>query len=261
MTRKTNVGLVEWAYQFLGQSYWYGTCVYDCSKSLLSRKSKQYPTHYKENRLKQYNADIAAKKKCADCIGLIKGYYWTRDDGTMKYGLDGRPDKGANSMFKAAKVKGAISDMPEIPGLLLYSPGHAGVYVGDGWAIEARGFAYGIVKTRVSERKWESWYQCPYIDYVDEGFELLPNEEIRDTGEPAEPQFGTRLLKYTKGDTMLVGDDVRNVQLRLAELGYSPGKIDGVFGSHTTVAVMLFQRDNGLSMDGIVGPKTRLKLQ
>ena len=27
MTTKTNMGLVQWALQWVGQRYWYGTCV------------------------------------------------------------------------------------------------------------------------------------------------------------------------------------------------------------------------------------------
>ena len=106
MTIKTNLGLVAWALQWVGQKYWYGTCCYDCSTSLLNQKTQQYPSHYTSSRMPQYKADIAAKKKCCDCVGLIKGYYWAREDGTQKYGLDGRPDKGAEGMFSAAKVKG-----------------------------------------------------------------------------------------------------------------------------------------------------------
>ena len=94
MTFKTNLGLVEWAKAWLGQAYWFGTCCYACTESLLQRKAKQYPKSYAENRMSRYRADIVAGKKCADCIGLIKGYYWTRDDGTQVYGLDGRPDQG-----------------------------------------------------------------------------------------------------------------------------------------------------------------------
>ena len=54
--------------------------VYKCSESLRSRKAKQYPTHYKDSRTARYKDDIAKKKICADCVGLIKGYNWVRPD-------------------------------------------------------------------------------------------------------------------------------------------------------------------------------------
>lgn len=46
-------------------------------------------------------------------------------------------------------------------------------------------------------------------------------------------------------------------QQRLADLGYDPGPIDGLSGSFTRRAVMDFQRDNSLTVDGILGPRTK----
>lgn len=48
------------------------------------------------------------------------------------------------------------------------------------------------------------------------------------------------------------------VQRRLAALGYSVGAYgaDGVFGAATRQAVISFQRDHGLSADGIIGKNT-----
>lgn len=59
-----------------------------------------------------------------------------------------------------------------------------------------------------------------------------------------------------------ISEDVRKVQSRLIELGYSCGNCgaDGIFGNGTYNAVIAFQKANGLSTDGIVGPKTWEKL-
>jgi hypothetical protein len=54
----------------------------------------------------------------------------------------------------------------------------------------------------------------------------------------------------------ITGEDVRMVQSRLTDLGYDPGPIDGIFGPRTDAAVRAYQRDNGLTIDGIVGPIT-----
>lgn len=48
----------------------------------------------------------------------------------------------------------------------------------------------------------------------------------------------------------------KRIQQRLKELGYYKGSIDGILGSQSTSAIRKFQRDYGLSVDGIVGPKT-----
>lgn len=53
------------------------------------------------------------------------------------------------------------------------------------------------------------------------------------------------------------GDEVIALQERLQALGYYSGEIDGRFGTGTTAAVKLFQQENGLEVDGIVGADTR----
>lgn len=63
--------------------------------------------------------------------------------------------------------------------------------------------------------------------------------------------FGERILK--NGDE---GADVAILQRKLKELSYYNGVIDGLYGKGTTNAVKLFQRDNGLMTDGIVGDET-----
>ena len=52
------------------------------------------------------------------------------------------------------------------------------------------------------------------------------------------------------------GERVALIQQRLKEWGYYSGKVDGVFGRGTYNAVVRFQRQNGLSVDGQVGKKT-----
>lgn len=54
----------------------------------------------------------------------------------------------------------------------------------------------------------------------------------------------------------LSGDDVLTLQERLLELGYDAGRPNGVFGTQTEAALRNFQRDYGLTVDGICGPAT-----
>lgn len=60
-----------------------------------------------------------------------------------------------------------------------------------------------------------------------------------------------------KGDK---GNDVRDLQQLLNDLGYDTNGIDGDFGSGTLSAVKQFQRDEGLGADGIVGSNTWARL-
>ena len=52
------------------------------------------------------------------------------------------------------------------------------------------------------------------------------------------------------------GAAVIQLQRRLIALRYDVGPVDGVFGSQTFHGVVAFQKVNGLSRDGIVGPRT-----
>ncbi len=63
-------------------------------------------------------------------------------------------------------------------------------------------------------------------------------------------QFPSTVRRGSKGDA------VKGLQNALWSRGYDPGPIDGIFGSGTENAVMGFQSDNGLAVDGIAGPMT-----
>ena len=52
------------------------------------------------------------------------------------------------------------------------------------------------------------------------------------------------------------GEDVKTAQETLKQLGFHPGPLDGVFGNKSEKAVILFQEENNLYADGIVGPTT-----
>ena len=49
---------------------------------------------------------------------------------------------------------------------------------------------------------------------------------------------------------------VRTVQTKLKNWGYYTGTVDGIYGAKTAAAVRYFQRKNGLTQDGVVGPQT-----
>lgn len=63
----------------------------------------------------------------------------------------------------------------------------------------------------------------------------------------------------------MTGPQVEMLQLALLRAGYNikgnNNGIDGIFGNSTYLAVREFQKDNGLSVDGIVGPATWKKLR
>ncbi len=59
---------------------------------------------------------------------------------------------------------------------------------------------------------------------------------------------------YHKGSR---GPKVAGIQYVLKQKGYFHAKITGYYGPITKHAVMAFQRDHGLAVDGVVGPSTK----
>lgn len=165
----------------IGQPYWYGTHLNPCTDSLLDRKRTQFPDWYTDDRLPTFRAQIAAHNVCSDCVGMIKGYAWTNGGvgvlesiGTgnpihQDYQSNGCPDLSANDMYEWAVSQGAehgaISTLPEIPGIVVHKNGHCGVYIGNGHIIEFRGYGAGCQQTNVSSRDFTAWYKLPFINY------------------------------------------------------------------------------------------------
>lgn len=248
--------LVKFCKSMVGQPYWYGTVVYPCTESRLKAKAKQYPTHYAESRMSKYRQDIADHKVSMDCVGMIKGFFWTNGGQgvtdyinggasyTNKYGANGCPDKSANGMLDWCKSKGCewgtIATLPDVIGIPVYMPGHVGVYIGNGEVIEARGFNYGVVKTKLKNRAWKHWAYLPstLIEY--------PNEVPK--------VLGCRVLKLTS--PLMQGADVTDLQTRLNAIGYDCGKADGEFGKKTETGVIAFQKAVGIEVDGKFGKES-----
>ena len=58
---------------------------------------------------------------------------------------------------------------------------------------------------------------------------------------------------YKRGST---GSVVSEIQQKLKDWGYYSAEVDGVYGSRTEEAVLLFQQKNGLAADGKAGAET-----
>ena len=53
---------------------------------------------------------------------------------------------------------------------------------------------------------------------------------------------------------------IATTQLKLKELGYEVGKVDGIYGKNTAAAIKAFQKNNGLTEDGYAGKDTINKM-
>ena len=168
-----------------------------------------------------------------DCSGLFVKF--ALEHGIFKH------DMTANDLYNAVEQKIPVTDV-QVGDFVFYGDDtrktHIGYAIDSEYAIEARGTAYGVVKTLLSERPWKYAVRPDWW----EGIEPLP-------------KVLTRTLYYVQGNLMR-GEDVRAVQKELNERGYSVGSADGVFGKKTDTAVKKFQGDNNLIVDGVVGKKT-----
>lgn len=225
--------------------YWYGTYGNKCTQSLYNSKKNQYPKHYTAARASGYEKDIKAGKTCADCVGMIKSFFWTGGEfgTTPKYATNHCPDTNADGMLKLCIETGPIKTIPDEPGLVVWKSGHIGVYVGGGYTVEMKGFDYDCQRNKVSKGPWTKWGR-------------LPKSMITYTGETCDPTP----QGLSRGDH---GSAVTAMQQAL--LAWDPKCLpkwgaDGDFGSETEKAVMAFQKAMGLPETGVYDEATRKAL-
>ena len=117
-----------------------------------------------------------------DCIGLIKAILWGWDATTGTYGgavykSNSVPDANPNTFFKKyCTDRGAIST-DIVPGSMLWSDGHAAIYIGHGLAIESTqksgNIRYvhpngcGTEIKNVPNRTFEKWGTISFVSYQD----------------------------------------------------------------------------------------------
>ena len=78
----------------------------------------------------------------------------------------------------------------------------------------------------------------------------IPANVMAVTPDPAAPTPDPVLRTGSRGQ------EVKDLQSRLYQLGYYSDEIDGQFGGKTKTAVIDFQRANGLDADGMAGTET-----
>ena len=188
--------------------------------------------------------------RVADCSGLFS-WAFKQLGGTIYHGSDTMYRKYC--VNKGELSKGKRTDRGTLkPGTAVFvwngsTYSHVGLYAGDGIVIEAMSTLKGVTTTKVTAGKWTHWGEMAGIDYVNAG-----NEELRIKNEELEVTLPPTIRRGSKGDA------VKECQALLEKHGYSVGSygIDGDFGKDTLAAVRAFQKDHGLKVDGICGPRT-----
>lgn len=126
---------------------------------------------------------------------------------------------------------------------------HVGLYIGNNIVIEAKGTVNGVVTSNLTDEKWTFYGELKGVDYGEP-------QQVSAPAPTTEPVLPT-LRKGSKGEY------VQLLQTKLMMLGYDLGSygVDGDFGTKTQAAVKAFQKDRGLSADGVVGAKTWAELE
>ena len=159
---------------------------------MTAENKKRYTQNHDYNkaaaRVKMINA-ASADTFGFDCVNLIKGILWGwSGDASRRYGgaayptaaavaAGACPDVSADGMIKICKE--VSTDFSRIvPGAAVWLPGHIGVYIGDGLAVECTPkWRNKVQVTAVSNigtkagynaRKWTKWGKIPYIRYEEE---------------------------------------------------------------------------------------------
>lgn len=176
---------------------------------------------------------------------------------------------GANSQWTktAWENKGKIDTLPDVPGVILYHSNangrmtHTGVYVGNGYAVEAKEAKAGVVKTLVKNRSWTHWAVLPGVLSGEMVNSTTPPKEPQETpSEAQKPATTAEVIDMTTLRNGSKGTQVKVLQWLLNLNGFDAGKVDGIFGSNTLKALKAFQKAKGLEADGVAGKKTWTKI-
>lgn len=129
-----------------------------------------------------------------DCSGLIKAILWgwsgdsSKVYGGAAYTSDGVPDLSADQIIK--KCTDVSEDFSKIQiGEAVWMPGHIGVYVGDGLAVECTPkwgncvqiTSCNVAKKGIHRRNWTKHGKIPYVEYSVETVENPSGSEQSST--------------------------------------------------------------------------------
>lgn len=233
------------------------------SKRNIQAMQGMYPSWYTNSKIKERFEPKYEKNYWGfDCSGLIKAAVWgftaqKAFRSTIGYSINGLPDFPVGTYGEMSEVAVLSTDWSDImPGEILFTPGHVGVYVGDGLAVECTpSWSGGVQYTCVGNlgkidgyntRNWGYHGKLRCIRYL--------KEEKESEGDTVNIEM--KVLKKGAKDKQ-----VKTLQRLLFGMGYEDQNgdklvIDGSFGGKTDFALRCFQNDKGLAVDGSCGAKT-----
>ena len=144
--------IIAWAESQVGAGYVWGAGGYKLTKSKLQELIVQYPQYVSESKNSKYIG-----KAVYDCASLVR--YAMKQIGISMV-------SGATSQWKKTKWarKGTIDQLPKDQVACLYRwtgsvMQHTGIYLGNGYVIDARGSSAGVIKSKLSSYPWTHFGQ------------------------------------------------------------------------------------------------------
>ena len=189
-TTLDNIQLVNFAQMLVKYKVptWPNTHCEPCTSELLEYLKGVDTGHYKRFTIRKYSEDTLRRTICTDSAGMLKGFFWSNggeylDDfynGKEGYSLVryryGFPDIDAiaiRDMFRKMYPKGCggvRTNLPDVPGVILFRANTLGIYIGDGMVVSAMPFPGNVECSRISAYDWQTWCYIPqrlltYVDY------------------------------------------------------------------------------------------------
>lgn len=141
-----------WALSKKGCGYVWGATGYVLTQSKLNELMEQYPSYVSQEKNGKWIG-----KQVFDCASFVRL-------AMKEVGISMK--SGASTQWKTTTwaEKGTIDSLPQDKICILYreSPEanpmqHTGIYLGDGYVMDARGSNSGVVYSKLSSYKWSHW--------------------------------------------------------------------------------------------------------
>jgi peptidoglycan hydrolase-like protein with peptidoglycan-binding domain len=170
----------------------------------------------------------AALESCSWGLGQVMGSHWK----SLGY-------PSVKALVKEAKD--SVSGQVRLMGRFIEKNGLVDELQAKDWARFARGYNGPNYRRYSYDTKMAKAYEAFLYGSVAETKTVIRSDDILERGDK--------------------GTEVSALQEKLADFGYYDGFVDGIFGGATELAVMDFQTDAGILIDGRAGPVTKSRLR
>ena len=201
--------------------YMWGCFGSPVTDGIITEKANQYPDWYGAAKQASLRNLIGKDYFAFDCVNLTKGILWgwkgdkNAYHGGARYAGNTVPDVSADGMIAKCRDVSTTGWDKLVPGEGLWLPGHWGLYIGDGLAVECtpawkNGAQITAVlnigsKSGYNARRWEKHGKLPWVEYDTE----TVSKAVEEAKETIKAKAGLAdstikyLADYKYGDDLL----------------------------------------------------------